>query len=552
MDMFLKAEQQNINNVLNTFDFLKEHTGFTINYDKPRLYRIGSLENSKAEKITKKQVVWTCDPINVLGIWVDYDQSTTQDLNYVPLIEKAKQITKSWTTRHLSLLGKVEVINTLIGSMFVYRMTVLPNMDDKYIKILNNIFTNFLWDGRKSKIPLRVLTAKKDMGGLGLFDLGVKELSLKATWVQILANDEKLANLAYQELNPIMREWIFECNLRSSDVKHIEINDPFWRNVLEAWCTYHYKAPTPEDIDVFIWYNSDIRIESKPFLWGRCFKCGLCRLSQLYENGQVITPEQAKERFDMEIMQLNALLSAVPKSIKSRYKTGQKLEWKSRYSELLDCKTLSRKIYKTLKNENPRMKYLKEKWSELLLREIDEKEVNTVFNNIYKTTNIAKYRSFQYRLLHNALVTNKTMYKWGMIDSPHCSFCHYCEENIIHLFVTCPVIAKLWDNLTPLISTFTNEGIEINIETVLFDRVHPKPGHVINFICLVTKQYIYRQRCQKKLIDIKGLKGMIYQIENMEKYIAIKKGNLKKHHQKWGVSKEFAFQKAHMNEYISQ
>ena len=57
--------------------------------------------------------------------------------------------------------------------------------------------------------------------------------------------------------------------------------------------------------------------------------------------------------------------------------------------------------------------------------------------------------------------------------------------------------------------------------------------HVINFICLIAKQYIYRQRCLQRQIGVNSFLYEIRHIENVEKYIAIKNGHLSKHNKKW-------------------
>ena len=44
--------------------------------------------------------------------------------------------------------------------------------------------------------------------------------------------------------------------------------------------------------------------------------------------------------------------------------------------------------------------------------------------NITKTTISTKLRSFQYRPLMGALITNKNLKMYGLIDSDNCTFCN--------------------------------------------------------------------------------------------------------------------------------
>ena len=102
-------------------------------------------------------------------------------LNYDPLVLKVNATLKRWSGRDLSLLGKVHIVNTLIASLFVYKMFVLPNMPRQYIRNIEQSIEKFLWNGHKPKITMEKLKMSKKRGGLGLVDLEKKELSIKAT-----------------------------------------------------------------------------------------------------------------------------------------------------------------------------------------------------------------------------------------------------------------------------------------------------------------------------------------------------------------------------------
>ena len=72
--------------------------------------------------------------------------------------------------------------------------------------------------------------------------------------------------------------------------------------------------------------------------------------------------------------------------------------------------------------------------------------------DIYKITNIPKYRSFQYRLLQRGLVTNIHLYKWGLADSDKCSFCQQESETVPHMLATCVQATEIWQNFVVLLT----------------------------------------------------------------------------------------------------
>ena len=61
-----------------------------------------------------------------------------------------------------------------------------------------------------------------------------------------------------------------------------------------------------------------------------------------------------------------------------------------------------------------------------------------------KVTNVAKYRSFQFRLLHRAIVANIHLIHWKIINSDLCTMCRLERETYTHLFIYCKQARKIW------------------------------------------------------------------------------------------------------------
>ena len=212
MDNFLQFDQNSFKEVERVFSHFQQVSGFSINYDKTSIYRIGSLKDSNATLVTQKPFKWTNSGINVLGIDIHSDTDVVLERNYAPLMDKCKQILDTWKRRRLSLEGKVQVANSLIGSQFVYKMQVLPRIPDKYVSIINKMITDFIWDGKKPKIKLKQLQSSRDSGGLKLVDLEKKDISLKIGYIKEIGKDKIGEELAYRNLEPEMRDTIWRCN----------------------------------------------------------------------------------------------------------------------------------------------------------------------------------------------------------------------------------------------------------------------------------------------------------------------------------------------------
>ena len=188
----------------------------------------------------------------------------------------------AWQNRGLSLMGRIQVINTLIASLFVYKMMVLPNIPQGTIRKLENMFREYLWDGKKSKVAISILQVAKKNGGLDLVNVKNKEIALKATWPKILSTEQEYASLVYHIMRcNVIRQDIWRCRIEESDIKKLKITNQFWEDVLVAWskfnCFYYSRYENQ-----FIWYNSLVRIKGKPFMWNDVYGRGLKYIYQLF------------------------------------------------------------------------------------------------------------------------------------------------------------------------------------------------------------------------------------------------------------------------------
>ena len=66
-NLFLNHDMETLQQTLHTLILFERNYGLKLNYDKSNVYRIGSLKNSNARMYTIKTLMWTNDPIKVLG-----------------------------------------------------------------------------------------------------------------------------------------------------------------------------------------------------------------------------------------------------------------------------------------------------------------------------------------------------------------------------------------------------------------------------------------------------------------------------------------------------
>ena len=284
---------------------------------------------------------------------------------------------------------------------------------------LNSVILNFIWDGKKPKIPMKTLYANKEDGGASLIDMELKDRALKANWIQIIHTDKYLSEFAFQALCPIMRETFFQCNIGQKDITIFKKS--FWQDVLKCWASFnfcHEVKTVKEILDQIIWYNSPIRIDDKIFLFKDACKSGLMYIAQIFDvtNGTIIDTNILTQMFELTLMQCNAIISAIPqdwnRKVHSLCQQGIDLGTRnqSNAEQIIVNKKSVSFIYKAINQSDKVIIVVYNKWKEVTGLCIEFDQLVTAFRSISKTSIMTKYHSFQYRFLHKAIVLNGKLY----------------------------------------------------------------------------------------------------------------------------------------------
>ena len=197
-----------------------------------------------------------------------------------------------------------------------------------------------------------------------------------------------------------------------------------------------------------------------------------------------------------------------------------------KFANFMRVEDTTKYVYASIRSASSKIENISEKWSEELLEDIN---INKCVKQIQKQTYVSKYRSFQYRLLMRAVVTNVQLYHWGIKPSRKCSFCDQDIETYQHLLFDCICVAPIWEKVN---SIAINMNIEVNITypNIICNTLTPDINSCINTICLIGKQYIYRCKCKGEKPNVKCLEAEIFSYKRTEKYYAIKDMNLRKYY----------------------
>ena len=501
--MYLNYDPLTIETVTGILNQVENNLGLKVSYDKTRIYRVGSLAGSQAKLYTSKNYMWSNEPMDTLGVKIDCtDNSNVLTENYNSIIGKMNKILKDWYNRSLTLLGKIQVVNTLIGSLFVYKMNVMLNLSRSQISDIEKLIRDFLWRGKTDKIPLKILQMDKSQGGQRLVSLYHRQLAFKVKWIFKLQNSDFLRACAHRELHPHLEDKIWRCNLSVDDVRSLySVQESFWAQVLEAWAIIHHWGPNTagEVLQQIIWLNSHIKIGGKPVWWSRPYMNGVVTIGDLWSDGAYLTYEEVIQKYGNICTWLDyyALINAIPRRWQELLQKNPP-DWSGHpelYEALRGTENVTKEVYDILIDDDSSILKYKDKWRNYSIF-VEDEEYKAAFASILSCTKITKYRYFQYRLLLHKIYTNDTLHKWNKISNPLCCLCKTQRETPVHALYECEVILDVWTKIYEDLIQLDILLNELTAKNVMFNQLHESPEHIVNFICLYVKQYMYRCRCQ--------------------------------------------------------
>ena len=97
-------------------------------------------------------------------------------------LDSIKKLTNIWSSRGLSLHGKVTIMKSFLISKFVYICSVLPTPTE-VVSELNRLLFKFLWKDVDEVTRVSVIN-EYERGGLKLIDVDCMIRSLRLGWLQ--------------------------------------------------------------------------------------------------------------------------------------------------------------------------------------------------------------------------------------------------------------------------------------------------------------------------------------------------------------------------------
>ena len=121
--------------------------------------------------------------------------------------------------------------------------------------------------------------------------------------------------------------------------------------------------------------------------------------------------------------------------------------------------------------------------------------VKDVYELPFRVTVENKLRSFQYKLVHNIIPTNLSLYKMKIKESPHCEHCRCQNETLLRRFCECPEVKLFWEDVIEWWNTNRSENFNPTWSEILYGY---KPENTslqaFNHYLLIAKYHVHLAR----------------------------------------------------------
>ena len=274
---FLDGSKQSLEEILQELETFADISGLKTNLDKTQVVWIGAKKYSTDSIKTRWKLSWGTTQFKLLGVIFNVDLDKIVGINYKDKIAQVKNLIKIWQRRFLTPLGKVTVIKTLILPKITHLLIALPNPNSDFLKNINSIFYDYLWNGR-AKIKQTIAIKQYFEGGLKMINLKAFSRALKITWLRrLLQKESKWQFFIKRE---VIVERLFSCGSEYTKTMFQKLKNVFWKDVLSAFL--EFQRQTKVDIDssnilqMPVFDNECLTIGRESFFFRSWFDKGIC------------------------------------------------------------------------------------------------------------------------------------------------------------------------------------------------------------------------------------------------------------------------------------
>jgi len=278
----------------------KSVSGLEINTTKTEGMWLGCWKNNIQ---TPFGFCWPQEPIKALGIFFPYNRIKANELNFAEKIRNLEKTLNSLKRRNLTLYGKINEVKMLGISKLIYSASILV-IPEFFIKEVEKLIFNFIWDGKPSKIKKSTIIGEKKHGGLKMIDFNIMNKAPKVAWIPRLQTRSDVSWKIIPETaleNYGGLSFLTYCNYNFNALQ-INYLPGFYSEILKHWqnTKQAFQNDTSRHNEI-IWNNRNIKINSKAPFYKNWFEKNIVRIEDLLHNdGNFLSFDQFSRKFNLE------------------------------------------------------------------------------------------------------------------------------------------------------------------------------------------------------------------------------------------------------------
>ena len=202
--VFLEGKKKGFDIVFDILHKFGEVSGCKINGSKSKAFYIGILRDSLNTYRESKGPTWPVDSVTYLGITipVSKEKKNIFELNFANTVNKIRSILNVWSSRSLSLLGKITIIKSLVVPILIYKISLAPcEIPTKFIQEVNKTIFQFIWGSKWERIARSKLCNDIKNGGANMIDIETFIIALRLNWMIKFLDDAY--NSSWKEIERI-------------------------------------------------------------------------------------------------------------------------------------------------------------------------------------------------------------------------------------------------------------------------------------------------------------------------------------------------------------
>ena len=139
---------QSIHNLFYLLSQFESCSGLKINQSKSEILWLGCWRHRKDHVLDLKL---SDEPIYALGVYFSYNEELATEKNIFDKLNPLKKLLNIWSSRDLSIYGRINIVKTLAISKLTFICSVLDTPNG-FTDEVNNIIFRYIWKNKNPKL----------------------------------------------------------------------------------------------------------------------------------------------------------------------------------------------------------------------------------------------------------------------------------------------------------------------------------------------------------------------------------------------------------------